>query len=308
MMQRFFKKVGIIALILVFSFFFLVLPFLFFLPYDEEEYLRAFLIKEKMLVEHDRPTIFLQGGSSLSFGFDSEQLEEALHLPVVNLGLLAGLGLKFMIDDVVPHLEQGDILILSPEYGIFSYRACYGSEALADIFYISRGKILPLLCWEEGESIMDGTTHSVVQRIIKLLGTSKDDPFVHKLSWFNRHGDIVGHKNLPSVPFFHTSALQPPYPVFLDYFCQRIEELRQKGVTVLLFPPPLTETSFKNIQKYLPPLIQALEERNIPFVLPPKDFVFPDSLFFDTENHLNYQGTLLRTQKVIDRLTTLQIF
>jgi hypothetical protein len=52
----------------------------------------------------------------------------------------------------------------------------------------------------------------------------------------------------------------------------------------------------------MPSLIQALEERNTPFSIPPEDFAFPDSLFFDTSYHLSYQGTLLRTQKVTDCL------
>ena len=44
--------------------------------------------------------IILAGGSNLAFGIDSKQLEETLGMPVVNLGLHAGLGLHFILEEL----------------------------------------------------------------------------------------------------------------------------------------------------------------------------------------------------------------
>lgn len=41
-------------------------------------------------------------------------------MPVINAGLHAGSGIKFMVEETFPLLREGDILILSPEYGTLS--------------------------------------------------------------------------------------------------------------------------------------------------------------------------------------------
>jgi hypothetical protein len=307
-MKRFFKTVTVAALLLALPFVLLFLPLAFLIPYEEDDHFRTFFMKEKMLAEHTPPTVFLLGGSNVAFGFDSEQMEEALHLPVVNLGINAGLGLQFMVNHTATCLKQGDILIISPEYSHFFFSG-KGGGRLADLLYISKGQILPYLNTVQIVMILQKTPQAVMQSIEKLMIAQENYTAPYTTAWFDRHGDVVEHRSRVPKRFPQLQSFNKPLDrTFLNYFCQRVEELRQKGITVYLFPPSLAQTSFANIQDDLPPLVQALEERNIPFVLPPEDFAFPDSLFFDTHYHLSYSGTLLRTQKVIDRLTSLQVF
>ena len=55
-------------------------------------YQASLIDKVERLTSIDEPKIILVGHSNLSFGIKSEMLEEALGMPVVNLGLHGGLG------------------------------------------------------------------------------------------------------------------------------------------------------------------------------------------------------------------------
>ena len=78
------------------------------------------LDKERLLKEAPSPRLVLVGGSGLAFGIDSPTLEQALggRYSVVNMGLHAGLGLDFMLNEALDGLREGDVVVLSPEYDI----------------------------------------------------------------------------------------------------------------------------------------------------------------------------------------------
>ena len=63
----------------------------------------------------DEPKIVVVGGSSVAFGLDSEKLEEYTGMPVVNFGLYGALGTKVMLDLSESGINEGDIVIISPE-------------------------------------------------------------------------------------------------------------------------------------------------------------------------------------------------
>jgi hypothetical protein len=55
------------------------------------------------------------GGSSTLFSIDGEQLLSQFRLPVVNMGLAAGLGAQVIVERVLEHVRAGDTLILALE-------------------------------------------------------------------------------------------------------------------------------------------------------------------------------------------------
>ena len=70
------------------------------LPYNRDGYLREQAVKMAMIDEASRESaIVLLGGSNVAFGFDSRVLKEKTGMPVINAGLHAGLGLRFMMAD-----------------------------------------------------------------------------------------------------------------------------------------------------------------------------------------------------------------
>jgi len=109
---------------------------------DDYSYTMVWNDKMKMLEDPNRrPTIVLLGGSNVAFGFQSQMIIDSIGMPVINAGLHAGIGLKFMLDECLPRLHRDDVLVLSPEtashfYGETSY---YGNDELTYMFLSGDG-------------------------------------------------------------------------------------------------------------------------------------------------------------------------
>lgn len=60
----------------------------------------------------DGPKIVLVGDSNLAFGINSEDIEDAFNMPVVNMGLHGGLGSIFSERMARINVDEGDIYII----------------------------------------------------------------------------------------------------------------------------------------------------------------------------------------------------
>src|SRR5687768_14997237 len=92
-----------------------------------DNYLVAVLEKDRLIRKTPSPKIILVGGSNLAFGIDSKMMQDSLRMPVVNMGLYAKLGLKYMLAQVQPYIGPGDVVVVVPEYDQF-----YGDFANGD--------------------------------------------------------------------------------------------------------------------------------------------------------------------------------
>ena len=75
------------------------------------------------------PKIVIIGGSSVPFGIDSELMEKALGMPVVNFGLYASLGTKLMLDLSRGAINEGDVIVIAPETDPQTYSLFFNAES-----------------------------------------------------------------------------------------------------------------------------------------------------------------------------------
>ena len=76
-------------------------------------YQAALIDKNGRLCSIDEAKIVLVGNSNWAFGVDSEMLQEAMHMPVVNMGMHGGIGNPFNEQAAVQNIHEGDIVIIS---------------------------------------------------------------------------------------------------------------------------------------------------------------------------------------------------
>ena len=88
-------------------------------------------VKLKRLSEIPGRRIVFVGGSNLSHGLDSPLIENELGLPVVNMGVHAGLGLRYIMWATMDGLHRGDIVVIVPEYAHFGKNFYGHGETLA---------------------------------------------------------------------------------------------------------------------------------------------------------------------------------
>ena len=78
-----------------------------------------------------------------------------------------------------------------------------------------------------------------------------------------------------------------------------------KGVKCILFPPTYMSQSYENSELFINALSAVLLNNNIPFVTPTERYKYVDSLFYDTDYHLTYEGATLRTQMIIEDIDSI---
>ena len=112
-MKKFVERIvlfcGLIILILipmVYAFFVRILP------QHLESYNASLLDKVQRLQNLNEAKIVLIGNSNVAFGFQSELIEEAYNMPVVNMGLHGGLGNAFHERMAKINVHEGDIYVI----------------------------------------------------------------------------------------------------------------------------------------------------------------------------------------------------
>ncbi|MDR0733339.1 MAG: hypothetical protein LBF08_04675 [Dysgonamonadaceae bacterium] len=302
-MKHFFKKLSLLSLLFVVIVLFLTLLLSVSLQSKKDDSFMAFFVKQEMLANKHRqktPAVILLGGSNVAYGFNSEMLRDSLDMPAINAAVSRGLGLKFMMDHTSKYLTKGDILVIAPEYHHFFGDCAYGEALLANLFYIDPS-ISEDFNIKQIKALIIDTKNLLRDYLTSFLGLQSKN-FTFKVSDYNRYGDMAAHWTMPPRPYSHASStdFQAINKNFLDYYENAVKSLRNKGVKVVIIPPSFAETSYSNVEEKLLPLFSEFARRDLDFAIPPQEFAYPDSLFFDTHYHLGYAGIVLRTNRLIN--------
>jgi hypothetical protein len=159
------------------------------------------------------------------------------------------------------------------------------------------------------KALIFGSKNIFKDNLLSLTKIENKNKMIFNASDFNKYGDLVKHWTMPPQPYKHISHgdFREMNMDVLDYYKNGIEDLRNKGIQVIIIPPSLAETSYNNIEERLIPLFSEFEKRDINFSIPPQESTFADSLFFDTYYHLGYEGVLIRTNQLVKLMKTVLI-
>jgi hypothetical protein len=270
-------------------------------------YIASIIYKQKRLEATPSPKIIFIGGSNLVMGLDSPRLEQALGLPVVNMGVNAGFGLRFMLNQVKPNLRQGDVVIIVPEYEQF-YGHLNGSTTLIEALTIFP-QAVAFLDSPEQYAMIAGEFPVFAQGMLNnLFGNLRPrEGFVATRQSFNSHGDIVTHLDAPSIDITNyvllTDKEQSINPETIRVLNEFDEYAEHVGARVFIVFPPIPEKQARENHAQIDAVYNRLRQQARATILgTPADFVFPANYFFDTVYHLNRQGRDARTQKIIELL------
>ena len=285
----------------------------------DDSYLAAVLEKDRLIRNTPSPKIILVGGSNLAFGIDSKALQDSLGLNVVNMGLYAKLGLKYMLAQVRPYIKTGDVVVVVPEYDQFYGEYANGDNTLnTALLYAPADRIPDFI---RSYSIVDvvlrprveNTRRSFLRAFAAALGKEnmlfpQDTNTVYNRHSFNKYGDAVSHldkkgmnpdsifvKQLPPLKDFNRGTLKD-----LNSIASKAQE--EKAHAYFLFPSYIDRSYVINVAA-----IDSLRRKlaggmEIPILGTPKDFVMAKQYFFDTRYHLNREGRDLRTMEMIEVL------
>ena len=283
---------------------------------DDNSYVAAVLEKDRLIRTTPSPKIIMVGGSNLAFGTDSRMIMDSLGMSVINMGLYAKIGLRYMLAQVKPYIRQGDIVLVVPEYDQFYGKYIEGDNTLnTAMLYTPTDRIPDFI---RSYSIVDvilrpraeNARRSFLRAAAAAVGRKEqffppDTNPVYNRHSFNQYGDAVAHltrkgKDPDSI---YVGPL-PPMKNFNPDAVEVLDDLYRTAVkngarAYFLWPSYMDSAYVINAGA-----IRSLGERiaagtRMPVVGSPEEFVFPKTFFFDTRYHLNAPGRAVRTRKMI---------
>lgn len=281
----------------------------------DNTYLLAQFDKMAKIDDPNRPaSIILLGGSNVAFGFDSEMLQDSLHIPVINAAVHAGLGIQFIANDCLPRLREGDILVYSPETpSFYSDGGFYGNMSMSEMFFL-RGMTMPRLHDVNKWKIVENIPWNMYKNFISIASSTKEkiglkakNPDVYQRNHFNEYGDLNWHWTNDSLQHYSgtSAASQKRLTLnrnFCDYIIADLKDAEQRGVKVVMFPPAAARDNFKGSEYKFSEVAAYMGEHG---------FSYPDTTGVDfmdydctynTEYHMNKKGAQLHTQHLIEYL------
>jgi len=293
----------IIAIIILFS--------LFFIPNKKinENSLFANIDKHKRLDSLPSPKIILIGGSNFAYGINSKMIEENTHYPVVNMGLHAGFGLMYTINEVKDNIRKGDIVVLSPVYQWLKSgnEMLYGEEVLIALLFDVNRSDLRYLNVEQGIYLLPNTVSYAVSKLVPrkldVMGEGADwYEKIYLRTAFNKYGDESQHWKYPkqsiSIGISEDNS---------DISLKSVETVRKfrlyvekQGARFIMIPPSLI--NYNTIRPFANKLSAILKQNKTPFAIEPDSCVLDSSLFFNTAYHLNKRGVEIYTRILIDKI------
>jgi len=282
----------------------------------DDNYLAAVLEKDRLIRNTGSPKVILVGGSNLAFGIDSRMLQDSLGLNVVNMGLYAKLGLRYMLAQVNPYVRSGDVLIVVPEYDQF-----YGDFANGD------NTLNTALLYAPGDRIGDFVrSYSVIDVVLRprvenarrsflratAAAVGKEAQFfppdtnpVYNRRSFNQYGDVVSH--IGRAGMHPDSIYVGPLPAMKEFNDNTIDDLNdiageaaRRGARSYFMYPSYIDRSYILNAAAIDSLSKRLSRSlRMPVAGTPRTFVYPGTYFFDTRYHLNEEGRRRRTVQMI---------
>jgi hypothetical protein len=284
---------------------------LVFLPANPSSYLSAILDKHELLKLTPGHRVIMVGGSNIAFSLDSERLISLLDKPVINDGLHAGLGMRFILNDLVPFLHSGDAVVLSPEYSTFFNDALEGNDLTMALLLEVYPQAVQSFEAPQYVRLLDFYITMLRARVLRLANiliyTSEIKDPIYNRAAFNRYGDVIAHIGKQSVLKIENSAYISASTSYnmtvIDVFNRFARQASVKDAKVfLVFPASrktnciATKSRFEQLENYL------RKHLDFPVLSHPLDSCLDDVFFFDSRYHLNKEGRQLRTLQLAELL------
>lgn len=262
----------------------------------------ALLDKTERLRSIDEPKLILVGNSNLAFGVDSQRIQEALGMPVVNMGLHGGLGNAFLENMGKLDISEGDIVVVC--HSDYDDDGTIPDPALAWItveMHPEFWKLIPVKAIPQMLKAYPSYLYSSAVRF--LTGSPKNVPETgtsYSRAGFNAFGDVCV-RGEDSFVFTEGSVVVPQVG---EETTARLNELNRyilsRGANLVVAGYPIGSGEFTPAEAEFDAFEAQLREAlDCPVISRFADYFLPYSCFYDTVFHLNDEGVKLRTGQLI---------
>ena len=280
-------------------------------------YPASLIDKLERLKSINEPKIILVGHSNLSFGIDSKMLEEAIGMPVVNLGLHGGLGNAFHEEIARQNINKGDIVIVC--HSSYSDADMIDDTSLAWITVDNNSELFKIIRPKDYVSMMKAYLDYIKNAFFLWmfhLGNI-DAGGCYSRSAFNEYGDVVCKPEYAQMDveefFSNTASNNIVVPQINDACVNRLNEynkyITNKGATLLIAGYPIAYGKYASFGKedFIEFKRELQDRLDCEIISDYTDYFYPYEYFYNTILHLNKEGTEIRTQQLISDIKRWQL-
>lgn len=273
-------------------------------------YTSSLIDKVDRLCAITEPKIILVGNSNVSFGMDSALLEEAMGMPVVNLGLQGALGNAFHEEIAKLNIQQGDIVVVS--HIDYADDDKLNDAELAWITVEKNPQLLQILRPKDWLPMLRAYPNYAFNCFVRWQRGWNTIPegTLYIREGVNEYGDFVMRTGEESATYpFHAGELTVPQvgDACIARMNQLNEYVRSKGAQMVVSYYPIADGEFTPDRESYHAFAEELASRlDCPVISKIDDYFFSYDCFFDTIYHLNAKGARLRTEQLIRDLQNWQ--
>ena len=303
-MKQFVKKCILFCLLFISSYilFFLINRGIVGNQY-EGSFSAAMLDKYDRMQSIRQPKIILVGNSNVSFGFDSEMIEQAFDMPVVNMGYNGNLGNENCERTVLFGINKGDIVIVCDD----SYTGSYILDPVSAWRAIEyHTKLWRVISKDQYIRMAEAYPYyAVVAAFYKLKGSPYnkiDNTTVYSRGAYNLYGDVVDR--MPTKldkSTFQNVGIPTIYQDGAEWLRNLNEYVQNSGATLLIAGYPIGDGEYRTwSDEELDNFKEQIESSTGCDVISDyKDYLFPYSYFYNQFLHLSKKGAKARTEQLI---------
>jgi hypothetical protein len=275
----------------------------------------AYEKKEAAALAITRPKIIVAAGSSVHFGINAEMIQQALHRPTVNFGVMALLDLDYIINRLQRVLKKNDIVILPLEYEHYSYdpRNSYSSQRVYHLltfdqyFFQTQVPLIQKICTLYGIHPLMFISSFYEQ--LRAKSTNFHASGSYHLEKINAFGDET-NQNVHTVSVSPGLTMPTTTPESLTLLKDFQAWCHQRSIQLYLtFPnvPYFQEYAQPKMQKSMDHFRETLKQNGFEVIGHPQDAMVDPLLMFDTGYHLTPEGIKKRTMRLIELLKEMNV-
>lgn len=261
----------------------------------------AYAKKEKYASTIKQPKIAIVSGSNALYGFDSAELEAFWQKPVVNKAVTVAFGLNYMFERSKKSLSQGDIVLMPLEYSFYQENALLTNHYVNYILAYDTDYFFNLPLKDKATIFLRMDTTWAIQGILARYYAS-DLIKNYNLDNLNTRGDLTNNhsENITDELSGLINALQPDIydsSNLSEHFKKEMENYLQwaKSQNICLIAIPPSYLYFKQYENAIfKELLTNIElyyqQRGIPYIGNPADYMYPLDNIYNTKYHLNNLG------------------
>jgi len=278
--------------------------------FDVYEKKRAYAqsIEERKLV--------IVSGSNALFGINSEMLEVALGMRVVNFGVNAGVLLPFMLYKAKEVIKEGDVVVLPLEYHVYTYDGVPNAQMIDTIFSRDMGVFYALTLREQFLMVWNITVKRVLAGYEAKGGTPVSSGLygAHNV---DARGDQVGataaakseaiRGELDALMANNYGEIYRGDALAWEYLGEFVAWCEARDAEVIFMPSTmLFFDEYKSDPKELwfyENLPEEVRKRGWRFVGEPFEYMYEKEHYFNTDFHLTVEARDMRTRQMIYDIT-----